>query len=751
MRSWPGRSASRSAGKPRPARSGRRCWACAAPRAWCSDPDDPDTYSAGSFFTNPILGRRAGPRRRRGDPARLGADARYPRYPVSTGEKSAGVKLSAAWLIERAGFHKGYPGPGGRVAVSGKHTLALTNRGGSTADLLALAGEIRSGVRAAFGVTLAPEPLLIGVRLTADPTERQVGYLEPRRGIRSVTGGPWRGGCGAVSAGWMPCGAPARRRAFAHRAFRGLPAHRDLVTGTSRTRPTVEGSSSVEKGAADILARSRRESHGAPVATCLLRVDCRRRRAAPVAGVAGRGVRRIAGRRSRHGDLDRRARGHRVRAGRVGGPASESTALTSKVRVSSKPKFGSTDVAPTDPVTVTVFSAKIKDLTVTGDDGTEVAGHDLRGQGHLDAGPAAGLQHHLHLQRHGGGRRRRRTPFTGTLATVKPEKTIRASFQIPSGTTVGVAAPIIITFAEPVEDKAAAQATFKVTTDKGDIQGSWGWLQDEDIQGTGVKQSIVHFRPADVLAGQHQGARRGQPAGRQPRQRGWGQEDIVTDFTIGRAAGRPGRREHASTWWSRRRQDRQELPGVLRQGVRARPGDGQRHPRGDREVPDVLDVQPGVRLLQRRGEVGRPDQQQRRVHPRERPDHALSGQGERLARLRQHGRGGRRGVLQLGDVRRSRRGHQHRRADDARRTPSTTGSTPSRTGRSSPRCSPSARARRPPGPAVRWRRSWANIRPERRAAPTEQPPNGSRASGGWPRSRCTPRRWRSPAPATRAG
>ena len=73
--------------------------------------------------------------------------------------------MSAAWLIERAGFAKGYPGPGGRVAVSGKHTLALTNRGGSTADLLDLAREIRDGVRAAFGVDLHPEPLLIGVSL----------------------------------------------------------------------------------------------------------------------------------------------------------------------------------------------------------------------------------------------------------------------------------------------------------------------------------------------------------------------------------------------------------------------------------------------------------------------------------------------------------------------------------------------------------------------------------------------------------
>jgi UDP-N-acetylmuramate dehydrogenase len=73
------------------------------------------------------------------------------------------VKLSAAWLIERAGFGKGFAGPGGRVAISGKHTLALVNRGGTTADLLALATHIRDGVRAAFGVTLEPEPMLIAV------------------------------------------------------------------------------------------------------------------------------------------------------------------------------------------------------------------------------------------------------------------------------------------------------------------------------------------------------------------------------------------------------------------------------------------------------------------------------------------------------------------------------------------------------------------------------------------------------------
>ena len=76
------------------------------------------------------------------------------------------MKVSAAWLIEHAGFHKGYAGRHEGVALSGKHTLALTNRGdGSTAALLGLAREIRDGVRARFGVTLEPEPILVNCRL----------------------------------------------------------------------------------------------------------------------------------------------------------------------------------------------------------------------------------------------------------------------------------------------------------------------------------------------------------------------------------------------------------------------------------------------------------------------------------------------------------------------------------------------------------------------------------------------------------
>jgi len=128
--------------------------------------DDPDTRSAGSFFTNPILDPVAAARTDAAVRGRLGADASYPRYPAGRNARGEDlIKLSAAWLIERAGFGKGFDGPGGRVGVSSKHTLALINRDGSTADLLALATQIRNGVRAAFDVTLHPEPVLVGVAI----------------------------------------------------------------------------------------------------------------------------------------------------------------------------------------------------------------------------------------------------------------------------------------------------------------------------------------------------------------------------------------------------------------------------------------------------------------------------------------------------------------------------------------------------------------------------------------------------------
>ncbi len=124
------------------------------------DDGDRDTWSVGSFFTNPVLDA-----------------AEFDALLARAGECGAGeppawrapdgtVKTSAAWLIERAGFARGYSGADPTVALSSKHTLALTHRGGgSTRALLALAREIRDGVADRFGVALSPEPVLVGCTL----------------------------------------------------------------------------------------------------------------------------------------------------------------------------------------------------------------------------------------------------------------------------------------------------------------------------------------------------------------------------------------------------------------------------------------------------------------------------------------------------------------------------------------------------------------------------------------------------------
>jgi UDP-N-acetylmuramate dehydrogenase len=131
-------------------------------RGMVLDAADHDTWSCGSFFTNPILTKAEFDEFAERAAERLGFDAPAPPRFV---EPDGRVKTSAAWLIEKAGFAKGFglPSP---AALSTKHTLAVTNRGGATAaDVLALARELREGVEDAFGIRLVNEPVLVGERL----------------------------------------------------------------------------------------------------------------------------------------------------------------------------------------------------------------------------------------------------------------------------------------------------------------------------------------------------------------------------------------------------------------------------------------------------------------------------------------------------------------------------------------------------------------------------------------------------------
>lgn len=112
---------------------------------------DHDTWSAGSFFTNPVVSEAQA--------AQLPEEC--PRYPAPVG-----VKVSAAWLIGEAGVERGYCLPGSHAAVSTKHTLALCNRGGATAaEVIELARDVRARVSSAFAITLEPEPVLVGLAL----------------------------------------------------------------------------------------------------------------------------------------------------------------------------------------------------------------------------------------------------------------------------------------------------------------------------------------------------------------------------------------------------------------------------------------------------------------------------------------------------------------------------------------------------------------------------------------------------------
>jgi UDP-N-acetylmuramate dehydrogenase len=117
---------------------------------------DPECHSAGSFFKNPVVAKeqvRA---------IAAGSGKEPPRFPAGRGVENEGrVKVPAAWLIEQAGFTKGYAL--GKAGISSRHTLALVNRGGATAaEVMALASQITAAVEERFGIQLEMEPVMVG-------------------------------------------------------------------------------------------------------------------------------------------------------------------------------------------------------------------------------------------------------------------------------------------------------------------------------------------------------------------------------------------------------------------------------------------------------------------------------------------------------------------------------------------------------------------------------------------------------------
>lgn len=156
----------------------RSVLALRASKGMVLDPNDQDSVSAGSFFTNPIVSENFA----RGLPVNaprwsvtppepdavldLSASGVHPHDVPHLADGPYSVKLSAAWLIEQSGIRRGFALPGARAAVSSKHTLALTNRGGATAaEIVQLAAYVQARVQSEFGVLLQAEPILVGVML----------------------------------------------------------------------------------------------------------------------------------------------------------------------------------------------------------------------------------------------------------------------------------------------------------------------------------------------------------------------------------------------------------------------------------------------------------------------------------------------------------------------------------------------------------------------------------------------------------
>jgi lipoprotein-anchoring transpeptidase ErfK/SrfK len=211
------------------------------------------------------------------------------------------------------------------------------------------------------------------------------------------------------------------------------------------------------------------------------------------------------------------------------------SATGSAARVVANPRLGSTDVAPTAAVSITVFNAKITDLTIT-------AAGGAKPKGVLDSSGATWtLAERLKygetytITGTATDSAGATTPINGTLTTVSPTSMIRASpAYATDGATVGVGQPIVVQFAGSVANRAAAQKQLKVTTDKGTIEGSWGWLQDEDILGDGVKRSQVHWRPKDFWPANTKVTVEANLYGVDYGNGNWGQSDLTFTFTVSR-------------------------------------------------------------------------------------------------------------------------------------------------------------------------------------------------------------------------
>lgn len=224
--------------------------------------------------------------------------------------------------------------------------------------------------------------------------------------------------------------------------------------------------------------------------------------------------------------------------------AAATTTVENGVRVTAEPASGARNVPPNNPVSITVFAATLSEVALTADDGGTVTGALSPDRTSWRSSERLNYATTYTVTGTAVTASGAKTQLRRLFSTVKPTATQRASIQIPDGATVGVGAPIILTFSGAVQNRAAAEKALKVTTSAGAaLQGNWGWLQDEQIEKGGPLQSRAHWRPTVSPVG---GATPYWPANTkvhvQANLKGvdygggsWGRSDITADFTVGRS------------------------------------------------------------------------------------------------------------------------------------------------------------------------------------------------------------------------
>lgn len=173
------------------------------------------------------------------------------------------------------------------------------------------------------------------------------------------------------------------------------------------------------------------------------------------------------------------------------------TADVNQVRATYKPRADAVDIPPNDPVSVTVFAAELSDdVRLVAADGSVVPGEINPERSAWTATTRLDYGTTYNFEGTAVGKQSGETlPLASTFTTVTPANTMGVQVNIPNGATVGIAAPVIVTFSTPVANKSAVEKAMTVTSSQGEaLEGSWGWVQDEDFQGMGV-QSQVHWRP----------------------------------------------------------------------------------------------------------------------------------------------------------------------------------------------------------------------------------------------------------------